>query len=317
MTSENIESEVKKYGSSVALGFFDGVHAGHRAVIDAAVKAAGNRLIPAVFTFTLSQNGDTPASKTGFYSIMTENTKERFMYSLGVRYIVAPDFNCFKDMSGEEFFKNILLKKMNAKALCCGEDFRFGRRAECGVNELREFCSEYGVALTVLPKVKIDSGEVSSTRIRQAVLNGDVELAAKLLTQPFSIDFEVIGGRKLGRRINAPTINQAFDEGFLIPQFGVYATVTNVDSKLYPSVTNVGVKPTVGSDRVLAETYIIGFDGDLYGRHIPVSFLKKMRGEKKFDSIEELKNQIHNDSIDAQKTAEDFIKNALYKKESV
>lgn len=306
------KSNKEKKASSVALGFFDGVHAGHRAVIGAAVKAAGDELVPAVFTFNLSHNEKAPESKSGFSSIMTEADKEKMIYSLGVKYIFAPDFSDFKDMSGREFFEKILLEEMNAKALSCGEDFRFGKNAECGAGELKKLCEEYSVKLQVIPKVKLNGEDVSSTRIRQAVLNGDMPLAQKLLTKPFTIDFKVISGRKLGRRINAPTINQAFDDGFLIPQFGVYATVTEIDGKFYPSVTNVGVKPTVGSDRVLAETYIIGFDGDLYEKNIPVSFIEKLRGEIKFESIDALKAQIHSDSLKAQKIVGDFIQNTIY-----
>ncbi len=315
MTDNDILNKSYLYsGSSVALGFFDGVHAGHKSVINTAVKMAGNSFVPSVFTFTISDS--IPKSKSGFFSIMTEEQKKNKLYSLGIRHIECPDFKDFSGMSGRKFFETFLLNRMNAKAVCCGEDFRFGKNAECSVNELRELCCEYSVDFRMVDKVNVDGAPVSSTRIRSAVKSGNMELARRLLDDIFTIDFEVIAGKQLGRTMNAPTINQAFDGGFLIPEFGVYATVSNVDNVYYPSVTNVGLKPTIGSDRVLSETYIIGFSGDLYGRHIPVGFIKKIRGEKKFDGISSLQRQIHSDIRNAEEISGDFIK-TIYNQYSV
>jgi len=150
--------------------------------------------------------------------------------------------------------------------------------------------------VTVLPPVLQEEQPVSSSRIRVAMMEGEMEQAAKLLGRPFTIDFPVVHGRRLGRMLGTPTINQPFPPDFVLPKFGVYASFAEVDGKRLHAVTNVGIKPTVGSEVPLAETYLADFSGNLYGRRVPVSLLHFLRPEQKFDSLDALKNQILTDA---------------------
>jgi riboflavin kinase/FMN adenylyltransferase len=184
----------------------------------------------------------------------------------------------------------------------CGENFRFGKGAAGDTAALRHLCGD-SPAVEVLPLVILDGAPISSSQIRAAIRAGEMERANRLLGRRFTIDFEVVHGRQLGRTLGTPTINQPFPEGFVEPKFGVYATLATAQGREYAAVTNVGVKPTVGSDRVLAETYIHGFSGDLYGQSVRVSFLRFLRPERKFEGIEALREQIVRDSEIAARTA--------------
>lgn len=283
-------------GTAVALGFFDGVHRGHQAVIGRAVELAGEELAPAVFTFRPS--GDMPARKSGGL-LCTEEQKEEELRRLGVRLVASPGFEDIRGISGEDFVRENLFRGMRAKILCCGEDFRFGRGAALAVRELAGLCRELDIRLEVVPPVLEDGAPVSSTRIRAAVSAGEMETARRLLGRPFGICFPVEHGRRLGRRLGFPTINQVFPERFVLPRFGVYAAFVRWKGVLYPAVANVGVKPTVGAERPLAETYIAGFEGDLYGEKVPVSLVSFLRPEQKFPSVDQLREQISRDAAAA------------------
>lgn len=292
--------------TSIALGFFDGVHIGHQTVIRQAVELAHKQsLVPCVFTFTTGHSA--PTAKLNGGAIITEENKEAELYKLGVGKIFCPDFELFKDMTGEEFVRDMLLKQYHAKALTCGFDFHFGKNARYGIEELMQLCKNFGIRLCVVPAILDEGKAISSTRIREALRQGDIETANRLLGRRYGFDFEVVQGKRLGRTINAPTINQHFPSGFELPKFGVYASFAEVDGKLYPAVTNIGVKPTVKSDHIpLAETYIIGVNEDFYGKRIPITLVQFLRPEMKYASVEELKNSIHCDIEKAVEVCEVF-----------
>lgn len=303
---------MERQKTAVALGFFDGVHRGHRQVIEKAVELADGRFVPAVFTFTMEKTG--PAKKQNVGEITTLEQKIRILQSMGVREIYAPDFADFCGLSGEEFVQQILKEKMHAAAVCCGQDFRFGKKASCGAADLRRFCKAEGMECAVLDEV-MDGGEaVSSTRVRQAIADGEMEKAAELLGRRYCLDFLVEHGKALGRKLQFPTINQPIPPEMVLPRFGVYATMAAVEGKIYAGVTNVGVRPTVEKGMApRAETYLIGFSGDLYGRAVPVQFLSFLRPEQKFNSVEALKEQIGKDAV----TAAKIVKKALQTKETM
>ena len=303
---------MERQKTAVALGFFDGVHRGHRQVIEKAVELADGRFVPAVFTFTMEKTG--PAKKQNVGEITTLEQKIRILQSMGVREIYAPDFVDFCGLSGEEFVQRILKEKMHAAAVCCGQDFRFGKKASCGAADLRRFCKAEGMECAVLDEV-MDGGEaVSSTRVRQAIADGEMEKAAELLGRRYCLDFLVEHGKALGRRLQFPTINQPIPPEMVLPRFGVYATMATVEGKIYAGVTNVGVRPTVEKGMApRAETSLIGFSGDLYGRAVPVQFLSFLRPEQKFNSVEALKEQIGKDAV----TAAKIVKKALQTKETM
>ena len=282
---------------ALALGAFDGLHRGHRAVIDAAMAAARQAgLAPGVFTFEDSPSG-APA-------LQTAEDKLALLAAWGVEWVFTPGFPAVKDLEARAFFEEVLVKKCGARALFCGEDFRFGKGAAGDVDSLRAWCAETGVSLTVVPPVTEGREKISSTRIRQAVEAGDIPAANELLGHPFGYTLEVIHGNHIGTGLGTPTVNQALPEGFILPPFGVYASVVEVDGAPYAGVTNIGVKPTVGSDRVLSETWIQGYSGDLYGRKLSVGLRAFLRPERKFASLDELKAEIERNARQALEVVE-------------
>ena len=283
--------------SSLALGAFDGLHRGHMAVIRRACAPGegGRRLQPAVFTFSRSPAGNS--------AVLTGRDKERLLEDAGVEVLYSLEFSQVKDWEAEAFVEQVLFETCAARRLCCGEDFRFGRGARGDTALLQTFCDRRGVELTVVPPVKEGGEKVSSTRIRAAVEAGDISLANRLLGRPFGFSLEVIHGNHIGTGLGTPTINQAIPEGFVLPRFGVYASWCRVGGEYFYGVTNVGVKPTVGSDRVLAETWMPEFQGDLYGKRVRVFLLEFLRPEKKFGSLEELKAAIQTNGEQAKEVA--------------
>lgn len=292
-TVEELEALERQAPSSLALGAFDGLHRGHMAVIHAACAPGkgGEVLSPAVFTFRSSPSGNS--------AVLTGRDKERILAHSGVETLYSLEFQEVRNWEAEAFVRRVLFQRCNARRLCCGQDFRFGRGARGDVALLRQLCCQAGVELYVVPPVT-DSGEkVSSTRIRKAVEEGDIPTANRLLGRPFGFSLEVIHGNHIGTGLGTPTINQAIPEGFVLPRFGVYASWCRVGGQYFYGVTNVGLKPTVGSDRVLAETWLPEFSGDLYGKRVRVFLLEFLRPEKKFASLEELKAAIQENARQA------------------
>ena len=288
--------------SCVALGLFNGLHPGHMAVIKKMLRdAQAHRLTPLVFTF--STNRLAPDAKGVVRQILSETMTDALLKDLGVAQVVCPDFAAFCDFSPERFVGDILSGRLGAARVVCGYDFRFGMGAAGDVKRLRGLCAPLGIGVEVVPAVAVD-GQLAATRtIRTLIEAGEIPAANRLLGRRFAIDFEVIHGQKLGRTLGWPTINQAFPHDFVLPRFGVYATLTRVGGKLYSSVTNVGVKPTVGSNSVLAETYIQAFSGDLYGERIQVDFLDFLRPEQPFSDLAALKYAIGADAARAKEIA--------------
>lgn len=269
--------------SAVALGLFDGIHCGHRLIID---KACGYGLTPAVFTF----RSESVKFKHGkpFEYIYTNNQKFHYFDKIGVQYALSPDFESIKNMSGEIFVQKVLCDCMNARAVVCGENFRFGKNASCGSEELKVFGKIYGFSVESVP---LDNDAFSSEKFRTMLKNGELSSES-----PYILYGEVVHGKQIGRTINFPTINQNYADRQIIPKYGVYYTQTYINDKKYNSITNVGVKPTIkGIHAPLAETHILDFSGNLYGKKIEVEFCRFIRPEMKFLSVDELKRQISRD----------------------
>lgn len=299
--------EVKKCdGYAVALGIFDGVHKGHRKVIAEAVKTAEeNGLEPSVFTFqTDSVSGDT--KKLFSSCILDEEEKLRRIRQCGIENIFSPPFEQFRDLSSEEFVRNVLKRRMNVSYVICGEDFRCGRGAECGTEELSRICGKYGIAFKTVALLPDSSGEkISSGRIRELISQGRVSEAAQLMEGRYTVNGTVINGRHLGRTLGFPTVNQKLPPFMQMPKFGVYSSEVRLFGRSYRGLSNIGIKPTVSdSGEVLCETYIFDFDSDAYGAYCEVSLIDFIRSERKFSSAEELKIQILSD-IDKIRKVED------------
>jgi riboflavin kinase/FMN adenylyltransferase len=277
--------------TAVALGFFDGVHKGHTAVIHAA-KAAGLRTVVVTFTQHPSEVLKDRSVKT----IMSNQSKEKVLEQLHVDVLYYLDFKSVMELSAEAFLRDSIIKKLNAAYIFCGFNYRFGRGGEAGPEELQKICQKYGAVGVSAQPVCEGGAPVSSTRIRALIEQGEIKAAAELLGRPFEICMEVVHGRRLGRQFGTPTINQRIPQSLVTPRYGVYASVTHVGGEALPSVTNVGVKPTVGGRHISAETYIMGFSGDLYGKTVAIDLIAFMRPEIKFESLEALKTQIKSDA---------------------
>lgn len=280
--------------ASLALGTFDGLHRGHMAVINAAVESAPS-LESAVFTFDSSPSGGA--------SVITPEDKLNILQNAGVSRVYSFRFEDIKNMPAEDFVRNVLFGRCNARHLCCGRDFRFGKGAVGNTDLLKAMCNACGVQLTVVPPVCDEIGKISSTRIRAAVESGDIPTVNRLLGRPFGFSLTVIHGNHIGTGLGTPTINQALPQGFVLPKFGVYASWAQVDEKYYYGVTNIGVKPTVGSNRVLSETWMPEFSGDIYGKNVRLCLLSFIRPEKKFASLSLLKEEIERNALAAKSIA--------------
>lgn len=282
---------------ALALGTFDGLHKGHLQVLETTKEFLSQGLIPAMLMFDChplkAVKGINPPL------LITQEDKERLAKEFGVLPIPVK-FQDIRDLSPEEFVTEILIKKFNAGAVVSGENFHFGKNGEGNSKILCELCEKYDIIYKVAESTMYKGEMISSTRIREALSQGDIISANEMLGRNFSYDFLVVEGNRIGKKIlGFPTINQHFPTGFINLKHGVYASQATVDGKVYPSVTNFGCHPTIGGDHVLSETCILGFDGDLYNRKIPVELLDFIRAEKKFNGKDELKAQIDKDSKSA------------------
>jgi riboflavin kinase/FMN adenylyltransferase len=271
----------------IALGLFDGLHLGHMAVINAMLGIPGD-YARCVFTFNTdtARPGAKPATR-----LMGPAARDSLLKAAGVSAVFEPPFEDIRDISPEVFARDILAGKLDAAHVFCGESFRFGKGAAASARDLPRLLPDTCEA-HIVGTINVDGLPVSTTRIRGLLGAGDAKAAAKLLGRNFFFDFPVIEGNRIGRTLERPTINQRIPESYVLPRFGVYASIAVVGGRRYRSITNVGVKPTVGGRDVLAETYIEGYSGNLYGTRVPVELLEFMRPEEKFESLAALKEQI-------------------------
>lgn len=285
-----------KKPSALALGFFDGLHIAHKAVIAQALPpfADTSLVVPTAITFW--------GGKSGEY-ILSREQKLSELSRLGIKQLVMPPFEELRELSAEAFFEEYLIHCCNARLISCGYDYRFGKAAEGDTALLQQLCDKNAVFLSIQPQLSIDGEPISSSRIRTLLKKGEVEKANRLLGFSYYLSSRVSNGNHLGEKIGFPTINQPFEKGQLIPRLGVYETLTAINGVSYKSVTSIGVKPTIGDNLPpIAETHIIDFSGDLYGQAIKISFNKYMRQEQKFSSIEALTQAIERDVQDRRKS---------------
>ena len=279
----------------IALGFFDGVHRGHGALLRKAAERAGELdAAPAVFTFDRSPK-EFVTGKPVLLINSNDDRRDIIRRVYGIqRVIFAPFDREMMTMPWQNFITELLVKQYGAVHLVAGHDYRFGHKNEGTVERLREKCRELGLGCDIIPKVEVAGITVSSTYIRTLLEQGDVERAALFLGHPHCLSQTVRHGQRLGRTIGIPTVNLAVPAHVLTPERGVYITRAFLpDGRSCPGVTNVGTRPTVTEgDTVSVETYLLGFDGDLYGQTVRLDFYKRLRGEVKFPSLEALRQEI-------------------------
>ena len=279
--------------TAVALGNFDGMHVGHMAVLEAAKSFESEGLLPVAVLFDEHSlkaiTGKAPAM------LMTVTERNRIINENGLR-IETLVFNEIRDLSPSDFVEKILVGRLGAAAVCCGYNYRFGKGASGTAQTMCEICGRLGLKCRVSGEVDVDRCAVSSTKIRGFIENGEIEKANKMLGRPFGFSSRVIDGDKRGRVLGFPTINQIIPEELAMPRFGVYQSVVTVNGEKFKGVTNVGRRPTVGTEKILSETHILDFDRDIYGENVDVRLIKFIRPEKKFSSFDELARQIKSDA---------------------
>ncbi|MBO5981880.1 MAG: bifunctional riboflavin kinase/FAD synthetase [Clostridia bacterium] len=276
--------------SAVALGFFDGVHVGHKAVIENAVKYSRENNIPAVvWTFLNSP-------KKASLSITDNDERKAFFEALGVDIlIVFPFSDDVKGLTKDKFVNTVLKENLNAQKVFCGFNYSFGAGGKGTPEELKQLCEKQDISVEISKEISVDGETVSSTRIREYIENGFPEKASRLLGRPYSISGTVTNGKKLGRTLGFPTANVQIPENKVFPKDGVYLTVTSFEGKSLYGITNIGTNPTVDEKIRRAENFIFDFGEDIYGKEIKIEFLRFIRGERKFDSVELLAAQVKKD----------------------
>jgi riboflavin kinase/FMN adenylyltransferase len=274
---------------SVAIGTFDGVHLGHREVI----RGSATVLTFDPHPMSVIRPEATPKLLTPF------PVKRDLIAGLGVQELVVIPFDRhLASLSAEEFIQDVLIGRLGAGRVSVGENFRFGKGAK-GTDELLRSHSEFETNVT--PLVEVEGEAVSSTQIRGLVAAGEVKEAAAFLGGPFLFEGEVAEGDRRGRKLGMPTANLVPDDALVHPGYGIYAAWAHG----HPAAVSIGVRPTFETGRgVLIETHLIDFEGDLYGQTLRIAFIEKMRGEKRFDSVDELIDQMNRDVARAREIAE-------------
>ncbi len=283
----------------IALGNFDGVHRGHQKVITACMEYAKQKGVPAgVYTF--SKHPKTVFRH--FDKVVTHSEVKEVV----LQTLLNPDWFILQDideeflcMLPEDFVKNVLKETLKVSAVVVGAHYSFGKKGRGDTALLQKLCAEHGIEVIVVPLMYEDGILLSSTRVRELIAKGDMESASKVLGYDFFVMGEVVHGNHIGNTLGYPTINIEENIEQILPVFGVYASVAEIDGVKYESVSNVGMKPTIGSDKPLIETHLFGVNADFYGKKAKIFLKKQLRTEKRFSGLEELQAQIRIDSTKA------------------
>ena len=273
-----------------ALGFFDGVHLGHQALLQECCRLAA-QLNMGTAAITFESHPQSLFSPQAPALLSTAADRRDLLRQYGMAHIY--EFPVTKAVMGKPW--DVFLEELlsfGAAGFVCGYDFRFGHRGEGNADRLRGFCEERGMPCVILPEQDLDNIRISSTYIRRQLETGDMATAVRFLGHPYILTGKVVKGHQLGRKLGFPTANLRLPEDLVIPRFGVYACVARVEGRRYPAVTNVGTRPTVSGTGITVEPWILDYSGDLYGQEITLEFYRFLRPEQKFDSLEALQGEI-------------------------
>ncbi|MBR3165624.1 MAG: riboflavin biosynthesis protein RibF [Lachnospiraceae bacterium] len=281
--------------TAVSIGKFDGVHLGHRRLLEELIDQKEKGLLATVFTFD-----PYPEVFFGYGSkqmLTTLEEKEQIFEKMGIDILVEFPFNAVSAATpSREFVTRFLCSHLRARFIAAGPDLSFGDHGSGNFNLLEELAPEYGFTAKKIEKVIMDENIISSTLIRRLISTGEVTTAARYLGEPYMVRGRIVHGKALGRRIGIPTLNQVPPEDKLLPPFGVYYSDVLIGEKKYCGMTNIGIKPTVSDEkRVTVETYLYDFRDDIYGETATVQLLTHRRPEMKFGSLEELKKTMEQD----------------------
>lgn len=290
----SLDFELNK-DTAVAIGKFDGMHLGHRRLLEAVLEKKQQGLLACVLTFDPS-----PAVFFGLsdgYELNTKEEKRALFEKLGVDILVEfPMRNETAQMPPEIFVEDILVKRMHTKWMIAGTDVSFGDKGAGNAKLLEQLSKLYDYELVTIDKVQYEGEDISSTRIRKCLENGQIDYVTRLLGSPYSISGTVVHGKALGRKMGMPTVNILPQDNKLMPPCGVYFSEVLMEGKIYPAISNIGYKPTVNEERILGvETYLYDFDEDIYEKEICVRLLSFKRAERQFATIDDLKRQMEAD----------------------
>ena len=300
-TYSSIHSFTAKKKTIVTIGTFDGVHVGHKKILEKIIQNTNNSDYESlVLTFfphprTVLQTG------TEMKQLNTIDEKSNLIEKAGIDNLVIHPFDKeFASLSAEEFVKKVLVDIFNIQKIVIGYDHRFGKNRTADINDLIAFGNQYNFEVEQISAEELNEVAVSSTKIRNALSDGNIELANSFLGYNYSINGTVVQGKQLGRTIGFPTANISINEDYkLIPNSGVYVVECKIENQSYFGMMNIGTNPTVENtnQKQKLEVNIFDFDQDVYGKSINISFLKRIRSEQKFDSLDALKAQIANDKV--------------------
>ncbi len=294
-----VEAELAKFspekGMLLTIGVFDGVHLGHRHLIAKLTELARKQgYSSGVITFNRNPR-EVLAPRTRLPFLTDIERRIELLKSEGADEVIPLSFTPELAALSPKEFLELLQKHLRMRGLVIGPDFALGKNRQGDTSVLRKLGEEMDFNVTVVPPLKIDSEVVSSTAIRQALAEGDMKRAQKLMGRPFRLHGRVVVGDKRGAELGFPTANIDTNREQALPADGVYTSRAFINAQAYPAMTNIGLHPTFGGDQRLVEVYIMDYKGDLYGQELTVDIINRLRGEIRFDSPEELKKQIAED----------------------
>lgn len=284
----------------VTLGTFDGVHIGHEAILDKICHNSKEEDLESVILTFFPHPRLIVSDNCDIKLLNTIEEKSQLLAKKGIQnFIIHPFDKAFSELSPREFVEQILVQKLNIQKIIIGHDHKFGKNRAADFNDLLAFGKEFGFEVEEISAQQIDEVSISSTKIRTALLEGDVTLANSYLGYTYMLNGIVVKGNQLGRTIGYPTANIEIPEEYkLIPKNGVYIVSVLLNGVLLKGMMNIGVKPTLGSNKLSIEVHILNFSEDIYGNKIQVNILKRIREEQKFASFNDLKNQLEKDKQD-------------------
>lgn len=283
---------------AIALGFFDGVHLGHKALLDQVKHCSGDSMISAALTF--DRHPATSLGKEDTKLLSTVSDRQWLLSKTHqISQVIVADFSAIQSMEWDSFVEDYLINQLHVAAIVVGHDFRFGRQGKGTPEKLEKLCRDLGISCHVVAPVKYDNIIVSSTHIRKLIAEGNMKLATEFLGHPHVLSNTVIHGNKIGKKVlGFPTVNLSIPEQVILPAFGVYACKVWIGDDVYQSVANVGIRPTVeeADKQVTVEGFLLNFpDCELYGQKLRVEFHHHLRGEQKFPNFQALSQQIARD----------------------
>lgn len=287
--------------SVVTIGTFDGVHVGHKKIIKRLVKIAKKENLQAIVLTFFPHPRMVVQKDTDIKMLNTIDEKNKLMEAEGIDHLVVKKFTKqFSRLSAQNYVREVLVETLHVKHIIIGYDHHFGRNRTANINDLKAFGEIYNFKVTEISAEEIDEVTVSSTKIRKALLDGDVKTANTFLGYNFMLTGKVVKGKGLGKQLNYPTANIRIEEPYkLIPKNGVYVVKANIKDAIVFGMMNIGTNPTVDGKVQSIEVHFFNFNQDIYGKILEVEILERLRDEQKFDSLEDLKNQLSKDFMNS------------------